>query len=67
MIRSHSVMAIGCRNCGAYFTPDEIARGKPPLHAWPLTRLGQQTQDANIANQTNQAPCPRCGRLTLWA
>ena len=58
-------MAIGCKNCGAYFTRDEIARRKPPLHAWPLTAVGERILAENIATGDVQTPCPTCGCQTL--
>ena len=58
-------MAIGCKNCGAYFTREEILRRKPPLHAWPLTVIGERILAENLATGDEQAPCPTCGCRTL--
>jgi len=60
-------MAIGCKNCGAHFTTDEIMRRKPPMHPWPLTPVGQRILDENVARGDDQWACPECGRKTLRA
>ena len=57
--------AIGCKNCGSYFTDDEMARLKPPMHPWPLTAVGQRIYDENRALGQDQVACPRCGCRTL--
>ena len=57
-------MLVGCKNCGGYFTRDELARLKPPVHPWPLTARGEQSLAANAARGTD-SPCPSCGQNTL--
>ena len=58
-------MAIGCRNCGSYFTKDELARRKPPAYPWPLTAVGEQTLADNRASGDDLTLCPNCGCGTL--
>lgn len=57
-------MLVGCKNCGAYFTADELQRRKPPVHPWPLTATGERSLAQNTARGAN-APCPGCGQNTL--
>jgi len=57
-------MLVGCKNCGGYFTADELQRRKPPVHCWPLTPSGARTLAQNVAAAAN-FPCPVCGQNTL--
>ena len=57
--------AIGCKNCGSYFTHDEMLRLRPPVHSWPLTAAGQRTLDENRTQGLDQTQCPTCGCRTL--
>jgi hypothetical protein len=57
-------MLVGCKNCGGYFTSDEVQRRKPPVHPWPLTAVGAQILAANTERGDN-SPCPTCGQNTL--
>jgi hypothetical protein len=58
-------MAIGCKNCGSYFTHDEMLKLKPPGHAWPLTAEGKRVRDENQSAGLDQSACPTCGCRTL--
>jgi hypothetical protein len=57
-------LLVGCKNCGGYFTSDEVQRRKPPLHPWRLTAVGARSLAANTARGAN-SPCPTCGQNTL--
>jgi hypothetical protein len=57
-------MLVGCKNCGGYFTSDELHRRKPPVHPWPLTAVGARSLAENTARGAN-LPCPGCGQNTL--
>jgi hypothetical protein len=57
-------MLVGCRNCGSYFTEDEIRKRKPPMHSWKLTPQGEQAQSDNVERGEN-TPCPKCGQNSL--
>lgn len=59
--------SIGCKNCGSYFTREEILKRKAPIHAWPLTPIGERVQLENQASGDDQWACPNCGRKTLRA
>jgi hypothetical protein len=59
--------AIGCKNCGAYFTRDELAKRKPPAYPWPLTPVGERFLAENQASGDDRYLCPNCGRGTLRA
>jgi hypothetical protein len=54
----------GCKNCGGYFTNDELLRRRPPVHKWPLTAVGARILAQNTARGAN-VPCPACGQNTL--
>ena len=58
-------MPIGCKNCGSYFTQDEMARRKPPVYPWPLTQTGERVLAENRENGDDQVLCPNCGCGTL--
>jgi hypothetical protein len=58
-------MAISCRNCGGYFTLEELRQRKPPVHAWPLTETGAKMLAANEADGVEHKRCPNCGCMTL--
>jgi len=60
-----STNVIGCKNCGSYFTHDEMLRLKPPLNAWPLTATGKRVSDENRTLGRDQSACPTCGCRTL--
>lgn len=57
-------MLVGCKNCGGYFTSDELQKRKPPVHPWPLTAVGALRLADNTARGEN-VPCPGCGQNTL--
>ena len=57
-------MLVGCKNCGGYFTSEELQKRKPPVHRWPLTPAGARILAQNDANGAN-VPCPGCGQNTL--
>jgi hypothetical protein len=57
-------MLVGCKNCGGYFTSDELRRRTPPVHRWPLTAVGARILAQNTARGAN-VPCPACGQNTL--
>ncbi len=57
-------MAIRCANCRAYFTTDEIKRGRPLPHPWPLTPLGTKALQEN-QQRGNSYACPGCGNHSL--
>jgi rubredoxin len=59
--------AIGCKNCGGHFTPDEVMHSKRPMHPWPLTSVGQRVLEENAARGDDQWACPMCGQKTLRA
>jgi hypothetical protein len=56
---------ISCKNCGGYFTAEEMARRKPPVHAWQLTPVGEKVFIENQANGGDPRPCPTCGCRTM--
>lgn len=58
-------MAISCKNCGSYFTQDELAKRKPPVHSWPLTAVGARVLEENRETGEAQFLCPHCGCGTL--
>ena len=55
---------VSCKNCGSYFTLQELGRIKPPVHPWPLTPLGKRVLIENEA-AGELSRCPRCGCATL--
>jgi hypothetical protein len=55
---------VGCKNCGAYFTQDEVQRRKPPVHPWPLTETGARRLAENTTRGVDVS-CPGCGQNTL--
>ena len=57
-------MLVGCKNCGGYFTSEELNKRKPPVHKWPLTVVGERILAQNVARGANVA-CPACGQNTL--
>ena len=57
--------AIVCKNCGGYFTEDELAKRKPPVHPWTLTATGERILAENRESGQDQFLCPNCGRGTL--
>lgn len=57
-------MPIGCKNCGGYFTRDEMAKRKPPVYPWALTAHGERILAENIAAGEDRL-CPNCGCGTL--
>ena len=54
-----------CKNCGGYFTSDELARRRSPIHAWQLTPLGERVLAENAAAGHPMRACPTCGNFTL--
>lgn len=58
-------MVIGCKNCGGYFSEDEIRVRPTPPHRWPLTRVGERVLLENEADGGDLRPCPTCGQKTL--
>ncbi len=58
-------MPIGCKNCGSYFTRDEMERRKPPAYPWPLTAAGERALAENRESGEDQIQCPNCGCGTL--
>jgi DNA-directed RNA polymerase subunit RPC12/RpoP len=58
-------MAIRCANCRGYFSQDEITRGKPPGHPWPITPAGAKVIGENLQRSGDQWPCPACGHRAL--
>jgi hypothetical protein len=62
--RDARAMVVGCKNCGGYFTSDELKHRKPPAHPWPLTPVGARSLANNAASGAN-FPCPACGQNTL--
>lgn len=60
-------MVLGCRNCGGYFTGDELAKLKAPVHPWKLTSHGEIALAQNAASGQPQWTCPTCGHQTLRA
>ncbi len=57
-------MAIRCANCRAYFTADEILRGRRLTHPWPLTPAGHKAVHDN-QQRGNSHACPGCGNHSL--
>ncbi|MBA2538958.1 MAG: hypothetical protein H0V17_04930 [Deltaproteobacteria bacterium] len=58
-------MAIRCANCRAHFSNDEITRGRPPMHPWPLTPAGQKAVQDNQQRGGSHYACPGCGNHSL--
>lgn len=58
-------MLIGCKNCGSHFSEHEMRMRPPPLHSWPLTRVGERVLLENEATGGDPRPCPTCGQKTL--
>ena len=58
-------MPIGCKNCGGYFTRQEVATRKPPAYPWKLTANGERVLAENRATGEDQYLCPSCGCGTL--
>ena len=58
-------MVTGCKNCGGFFTVDEMARLRTPMHMWRLTAIGERIAQENATQGGDQRPCPTCGHKTL--
>lgn len=58
-------MLISCKNCGSYFTENEMRLRPSPLHSWQLTRIGQRVLLENEQAGGDPRPCPICGCKTL--
>jgi hypothetical protein len=58
---------ISCKNCGGFFTRDEVMRMKAPPHPWRLTAVGERVLAENVASGDDKWPCPTCGQKTLRA
>jgi hypothetical protein len=58
-------MLLGCKNCGGYFTRQEVANRKPPMHPWQLTGTGARELASNQTSGIHGEICPMCGQQTL--